>query len=178
MTSPNDAAHRQRSTRTDGKAGLDIEAGKPIRAAPDWLPTLRRYMAWMAIASLIWEFAHMPLYTIWETGTASEIVFAAVHCTGGDILIALSALVAALFLFGTGRWPEYGYWRVALSAIALGLGYTVFSEWLNVGVRGAWAYRSSMPIIPLIDVGVSPLAQWIVVPSLAFWRAICGKEHR
>jgi hypothetical protein len=38
-------------------------------------------------------------------GTQAEIAFAAIHCTGGDILIALSALMVVLFLFGTGRWP-------------------------------------------------------------------------
>jgi hypothetical protein len=133
-----------------------------------WLTVLRRYIAVMALGNLIWEFAHMPLYTLWEAGTAGEIVFAAVHCTGGDILIALSALTAALFLFGTNQWPRRGYWRVALPAIAIGLGYTVFSEWLNIEVREAWAYRELMPVIPVIDAGLSPIAQWIVFPAFAF----------
>jgi hypothetical protein len=47
----------------------------------DWLGALRRYFVFSAIAHLIWEFAHMPLYTIWLTGTLGEIIFAAVHCT-------------------------------------------------------------------------------------------------
>lgn len=106
---------------------------------------------------------------MWETGTPGEIAFAAIHCTGGDILIALSALVAALFLFGTDRWPEDGYRRVAPLAVAIGLGYTLFSEWLNIGIRAAWAYRDSMPVIPVIDAGLSPVAQWIILPIFAFW---------
>ena len=57
------------------------------------LTALRRYFSVIIPANLIWEFAHMPLYTIWNEGTWGEIVFAAVHCTGGDILIAMSALV-------------------------------------------------------------------------------------
>ena len=136
-----------------------------------WLPVLRRYIAVMALGNLVWEFAQMPLYTLWETGAPEEIAFAAIHCTGGDILIALGALMASLFIFGTGRWPEREYLRVALSTIAVGLGYTLFSEWWNIGVREAWAYRDLMPIIPVLDVGVSPFAQWIVLPSLAFWWA-------
>jgi len=73
-------------------------------AEPDrWLTVLRRYLVAMALGNLAWEFAHMPLYTLWETGTAGEIVFAAIHCTGGDVLIALSAVVAALLVLGTGR---------------------------------------------------------------------------
>jgi hypothetical protein len=142
-----------------------------IAARNSWLTVLRRYIAVMALGSLFWEFAHVPLYTIWETGTRGEIAFAAIHCTGGDILIALSALMLALFLFGTGRWPKVGYWRVALTTIAIGLGYTVFSEWLNIEVRQAWAYRDLMPVVPVINAGLSPLAQWIVLPAIAFWWA-------
>ena len=54
--------------------------------------------------------------------------------------------------------------------IAFGLAYTVFSEWLNVVVRAAWAYADWMPIIPIagLRIGLSPLLQWIVVPGAAF----------
>ncbi len=141
-----------------------------------WLNVLRRYLAAMALGSLVWEFAHMPLYTLWETGSPGEIVFAAIHCTGGDILIAMSALLAALLLFGSGQWPEADYRRVGLATVLIGLGYTVFSEWLNIEVREAWAYRDLMPIIPVIDAGLSPVAQWIVLPVLAFWWAAPRKE--
>lgn len=142
-----------------------------ITEREDWLTVLRRYLAAMALGNFAWEFAHMPLYTLWETGTAGEIVFAAIHCTGGDVLIALSALVAALLILGTGRWPEQGYRHVAAAAIVIGVGYTVFSEWLNIELREAWAYRDLMPIIPVIDAGLSPIAQWLVLPGLAFWWA-------
>ncbi len=134
-----------------------------------WLTTLRRYLLVMALGNLVWEFAQMPLYTLWETGNAREIVVAALHCTVGDILIAMSTLLAALFLIGTSQWPTAGYRAVALAAIAFGLGYAIFSEWLNIDVRAAWAYRDMMPVVPVIDVGLSPLAQWIVLPSFAFW---------
>jgi hypothetical protein len=57
---------------------------------------------------------------------------------------------------------------VAVAAMALGLGYTAFSEWLNIGVRRAWAYSDLMPVLPWLGTGLSPLAQWLVVPALAF----------
>ncbi|WP_255448539.1 hypothetical protein [Telmatospirillum sp. J64-1] len=151
--------------------------GAPYSAGQaNWLSTMRRYLVLMALGSLVWEFAHMPLYTLWETGAPGEIVFAAIHCTGGDILIAMSALLATLFLFGSSRWPEADYLRVALVTIVVGLGYTVFSEWLNIEVREAWAYRDLMPVIPVIDAGLSPIAQWIVLPILAFWWAAPRRE--
>ena len=143
-----------------------------------WLTVMRRYFAVMAVGNLVWEFAHMPLYALWETGTAGEIVFAAIHCTGGDILIAMAALMAALFLFATGDWPERGYWRVAVPTIVIGLGYTIFSEWLNIVVRESWAYRDLMPVIPLIDAGLSPVAQWVVLPAVAYWWAAPANGDR
>jgi len=146
-------------------------AASPPRQGGPWLLVLRRYLLAMAVGNLAWEFAHMPLYTLWQTGAATEIAFAAFHCTGGDVLIALSALAAALLLFATGEWPEVGYRKVAAAAIVLSVTYTVASEWLNVGLRQTWAYGELMPVIPVIDVGLSPIAQWIVLPSLAFWWA-------
>lgn len=137
-----------------------------------WLRTLRRYIVFVAAANLVWEFAHMPLYTLWETGTVGDIVFAAVHCTGGDILIALSALMFSLFLFGTGMWPAERRFIVIVSTVALGLGYTVFSEWLNIVIREAWAYSDLMPVIPILDAGLSPVLQWIIVPLAGFRFAI------
>lgn len=118
----------------------------------------------------------MPLYALWETGSPSKIVFAALHCTGGDILIAMSTLLVALLLLGSIQWPETRYRRVGLATILIGLGYTVFSEWLNTEVREDWAYRDLMPVMPVIDTGLSPLAQRIVLPIIAFWWAAPRKE--
>ena len=135
-----------------------------------WLPTIRRYLAAVLLGNLVWEFAHMPLYTLWRTGTPAEIAFAALHCTGGDVLIATASLVLALLVAGQLGWPGEGHRRVAMVTIALGLGYTVFSEWLNVEVRQSWAYADLMPTLPWLGTGLSPVMQWLVVPAIAFWR--------
>lgn len=136
-----------------------------------WLWALRRYIVVSAVGHLAWEFLHMPLYTIWEEGTTGEIVFAAIHCTGGDILIALAVLTTGLVLAGDEGWPFVRHTRVALMTIVLGVGYTIFSEWLNVNVREAWAYAPAMPTIPYLGTGLTPTAQWIVVPLVALCAA-------
>ena len=133
-----------------------------------WLSAIRRYLAVITVGNLLWEFAHMPLYMLWRTGTVGEIVSAALHCTGGDVLIATASLVFALVAVGSPAWPRERFRPVAVAAIALGLGYTVFSEWLNIEVRQTWAYSELMPTLPWLGTGLSPLAQWLVVPALAF----------
>jgi hypothetical protein len=80
-------------------------------AAP-WLPALRAYFAVILLGNLAWEFLHLPLYTIWTTGTRAHQFFAAAHCTGGDLLIALASLALALLLAG-----ERG--RVPVAALAI-----------------------------------------------------------
>ena len=136
------------------------------------LRVLRRYLSIIISANLIWEFAHIPLYTLWNTGTANEIIFAVIHCTGGDVLIAMVALMLTLILTSSG-WLDYRKppQRVINLTVLIGLGYTVFSEWLNIMVRETWAYSDLMPVIPIIDAGLSPTLQWIVIPMLGFWWA-------
>lgn len=140
--------------------------------------TLRRYMIFVAVANLGWEFAHMPLYTLWQTGAASEIAFAVLHCTGGDVLIALSAVVLALFLVGSPAWPATRKGYVIALTVIFGLAYTLFSEWLNIEVREAWAYSDLMPVIPIIDAGLSPVLQWIVIPLAGFRFAMASPAGR
>lgn len=122
----------------------------------------------------------MPLYTLWESGTWKEIAFAAAHCTGGDLLIALSSLTMAVLLVGNGHWPIKRFWPVAAATLVLGLTYTAFSEWLNIVRRAAWAYSDLMPVISIthFEVGLSPLLQWVVVPLSAFWWAgqVSGRQ--
>jgi hypothetical protein len=123
--------------------------------------------------NLLWEVLQLPLFTIWSTGTLSERAFAVVHCTGGDLLIALVSLVAALIGMWAVDWPQQRFWRVAILAIALGIAYTAFSEWLNVYVRKSWAYSHWMPTVTVagVRIGLSPLLQWAIVPTIAFLAA-------
>ena len=134
-----------------------------------WLRTMRRYLVAIGIGNFSWELAQLPLYTIWYEGSAREIAFAVLHCTGGDILIASAALLSALLTVANGRWPHDKFVIVAAAAILSGIAYTIFSEWLNTEIRGSWAYSDPMPQLPLIGTGIAPLAQWIVVPLAAFW---------
>lgn len=70
-------------------------------AAPaGWLATLRTWLLVVAGGNLLWEAAHLPLYTIWRTGTWQENAFAVLRCTGGDLLIATASLTLALVLVG------------------------------------------------------------------------------
>ena len=135
-----------------------------------WRIVLRRYFFVVAVGNLAWETAQLPLYTIWREGTARMMAVAVLHCTAGDLLIAAATLLLSLTVLGRG-WPTQpsAARRVAVATILAGVGYTVFSEWLNIVVRQSWAYSGLMPVIPGLGTGVSPFAQWIVIPAAGFW---------
>ena len=124
------------------------------------------YLSAATALHLVWETAQLPLYTIWSNGTRLEILFAVIHCTAGDLLITVFALALAALIARIGRWPFFGK-RMMLTAILLGLCYTVFSEWLNTQVRQSWSYTEAMPLLPPLGTGLTPFLQWLIVPGIA-----------
>jgi hypothetical protein len=148
-------------------------AGGNGGGSADWLRLLRLYLALALVLNLAWEAGQLPLYSLWRTANAAELAWAVAHCLAGDLLIATATLVVALLVAGTGGWPTEArnFRQVGLVATLLGIGYTIFSEWLNVAVRNAWAYSPAMPVIPGLDTGLSPLLQWILVPPAALFGA-------
>ncbi len=52
-------------------------------------------------------------------------------------------------------------------AVAGGLLTTLVMEVLSTQVWNRWAYAPAMPIIPGTGVGLAPVLQWLIVPSVA-----------
>lgn len=135
-----------------------------------WAFIFRRYLPRMAALSLAWEIAHLPLYTIGHDDRLSRIAFAVAHCTVGDILIGIAALLLALILSRAGELEDWPIKRFGMITVALAVSYTLPSERLNMA-QGNWAYSSWMPVLPYVEAGLSPLLQWVVVPLAALWWA-------
>jgi len=129
---------------------------------------VRRYLAFLFLANLLWEFAHMPLYAAWKEGGWADIAYNGFHCTVGDLMIGASALFLGVHVAGGLVWPNNNRTRLAIVTILFGLCYTVFSKWVNVYVRDSWSYSELMPLLPGIGIGFSPIAQWLVLPVLGF----------
>lgn len=137
-----------------------------IARTPSWPIVLRRYLAASLFLHLAWEVLQLPLYTIWSDPLGKR-AFAVFHCTIGDLMIAGLSLLVALAFASKAEWPQSSLQPVWLLMLTFGIGYTIYSEWLNVSVRGAWAYSSLMPTLPLVGIGLGPLLQWLIVPTTA-----------
>ncbi len=116
----------------------------------------------------LWELAHAPLYTIWIEAGPAAAWQAALHCTLGDAVIAFACALAALLFTRVLPWTRHVH-RTDMVVVTLGLATTIAIEWISTQWLGRWTYRESMPVDPILGIGLSPLAQWIVVPLLALW---------
>jgi hypothetical protein len=110
-----------------------------------WLLVLRRYLLAIVLGNLVWELAQLPLYTIW-------VLFAALHCAAGDVLIASAALLACLLVPANGSWPYWRYWVSPRPRCWAGLptrssanGSTQRSEAAGHTANGCRSYRLSAP---------------------------------
>ena len=151
--------------------------GEALRmdASPSWPRAVRSYIVASLLLHLAWEIVQLPLYTIDWSQPVSQQVFAILHCTAGDVMIASLSLLLALAIVGTPDWPVDCDSRVWLATMVLGVAYTIFSEWFNVSIRGTWAYSEFMPTLPIVGTGLGPLLQWFVIPTSALW--ICKQRH-
>ena len=133
------------------------------------LTFLRAAGAYAGVATPLfaaWEIAQLPLYTIWRERSFAQSIAAALHCTLGDAVIAFLASLAAVwiaFLLGLGS----RLWTIGTMAVAGGLLTTLVVEVLSTQVWNRWAYAPAMPIIPGTGVGLAPVLQWLIVPSVA-----------
>ena len=132
-----------------------------------------RYVPLLGAFNLSWEIAQLPLYTLWEEGTPSFIAYAVVHCTLGDVLIGTLALLVALVAARARALETWRWRRVAIFLVIPAVGYTALSEWINTVARAGWAYSDLMPVVGFggIEIGFSPLAQWLVIPPVTLWLA-------
>jgi len=87
---------------------------------------------------------------------------------------AAHAWVATALILGRERAVTQWHWRrIAVWTALAGVAYTVFSEWTNTAILGSWAYSELMPTLKVggIELGASPLAQWLLLPPLALYLA-------
>lgn len=137
----------------------------------------RRFAPWFLGLNLAWEIAHARFYTAWTEASPAWLAYSILHCTVGDLLIGLVSLTLALMLLRAGPPDTWRVVPIAALTTAFGTAYTVFSEWMNVRLLQSWTYAQSMPTIAVggFELGVTPLLQWLLLPTLALVLSYTGK---
>ena len=110
-----------------------------------------------------WEFLQSPLYA--DHGRDfGYLLRTRLHCAGGDTLILLFSFGITSLVFRSRQWLRDGRPGPTVLFVALGLAYTVWSEWFNTQRSLSWQYDASMPRV--FGIGLAPLAQWLAIPVL------------
>jgi len=120
---------------------------------------------WSALAFILhltWEIAQVRLYTIWAEADGMSVASALLHCSLGDVLIALAMFALAGVVLRRADWPASRPWSGGAIVVIGAMAFTAWSEWINVYRAGSWAYTASMPTI--FGIGLSPLLQWLILP--------------
>jgi hypothetical protein len=122
---------------------------------------------WSALAfvlNLVWEIAQVRLYTIWAAADGMSVAWALLHCTLGDVMIALVMFALAGAVLWRADWPASRPWTGGAIVVIGTMAFTAWSEWYNVYRVGNWGYTASMPTV--FGIGLSPLLQWLILPPV------------
>lgn len=143
-----------------------------------WTSKLRIFAVVFVIGVLVnylWELAQAPLFS----GLTSDNVWW--HCffaSLGDGLILLLILVIGWCVHRRLDWfmkpGVLGYLVTAVSGVLI----ATLIEWVAVHVAHRWSYTAAMPLLPVLNIGLVPLAQMLVLPPLIFRLAAGWITHR
>lgn len=115
--------------------------------------------------NFIWEISQSFLYTPHFSGTTN---FITVHLRAslGDVLMIF--IILSLDAFILGRVFHQKPKKVRLLAIACTGFVLALAVEKYALASGRWSYNSLMPIIPGLNVGLTPIFQMILFPLIIF----------
>ena len=152
-----------RAARVTAKTGVSPHAIRTM-ATPGVMARAGLWSALAFVLNLAWEIGHVRLYAIWMEADGLRIAWSLLHCSVGDVLIALAMFALAGIVLRRADWPASRPWAGGVIVVIGAMAFTAWSEWYNVYRAGSWGYAASMPMI--FGIGLSPLLQWLILPPV------------
>jgi hypothetical protein len=121
------------------------------------------------LLNLVWELAQVPLFAGMPTADHWRAILVCGRATLGDVVIALIAFWGVAAVARSRSWVVRPTVRQAVGFAAIGAVITIVMERLATQVLHRWAYAATMPVVPILDIGLSPLLQWLLLPPLVLW---------
>jgi hypothetical protein len=117
------------------------------------------------VLNLIWELVHGPLYKEFKYDF-SHISFCTLASITDMLTLLLLFFVFSLVLKNVNWIEQLSFSNVLLLMLVGALSSTLVEIWhIN---RGDWLYAKSMPLIPIVKAGVSPVLQFTILPLIIF----------
>ena len=121
------------------------------------------------LLNFVWELLQMPLFAGFADFQYYRLVLHCAKASYGDVVISLVAFAGACLIARSRMWIISMNKSGVVAFLAIGLVITIVFEILATGPLNRWEYGELMPMIPVIGVGASPVAQWVILPLLQLW---------
>jgi hypothetical protein len=118
------------------------------------------------ILNFAWEIIQMPLYKN-NVYDVRHISFCALASVADAVMVLLLYFSFAL-VYKNAFWIKGINIQMALLLSLTGGIGAILAEMRHLS-KADWAYSSSMPIIPLVNAGISPVLQFMLLPLLIYF---------
>ena len=119
-----------------------------------------------------WEFLQAPFFEGMAVASHWDAVKVCTRGAVGDAVIMLLAYWSVSVASSDRLWFRTRSRVQMLGLIAAGVIITVGIEHFatqSTNPAWGWRYADTMPTVPVVGVGLTPLLQWILLPPLAIW---------
>ena len=110
------------------------------------------------ILDIIWQNAHVFLYAHYKGGAISEFIL-----LRAVLFDAITMLLILLIFKALPAQFQYLPLFILLNLIAV-----ILIEYWGLST-GRWAYNEMMPIIPILNVGLTPILQLPLLGYFTYW---------
>lgn len=115
------------------------------------------------LLNFVWEFWQAPFFRDMTEAMHGAGILACSRAALGDTAIALVAYWGVAF-WNSRFWLRRPTVLQISGYIGIGVAITVLLEWSATRWLGRWQYSEQMPLVPVLELGLVPLLQWVIVP--------------
>jgi hypothetical protein len=115
--------------------------------------------------NLAWELIQLPLYrnAVYNFEHIAFCTLAAI----ADVLMTLIFYLLLAVILKDVFWIQLTKLHLVAIVVLIGGVGAVLSEIRHLSL-GSWAYDDSMPLIPYVNVGISPVLQFMLLPLIIY----------
>ena len=118
------------------------------------------------LLNFAWELVQLPLYK-GASYDIQHIAFCALASVADALMVLLLYLCFALLNKKPVWFQDTGFRQVLILMIIGGIG-AIIGEMAHTSA-GNWAYTDSMPVLPILNIGLSPVLQFFLLPALIYY---------
>lgn len=117
------------------------------------------------LLNAIWEIVQIPLYA-GGTYSWSHILFCLLASVADAIMVLLIYFGFAM-VYKNALWIQNLKLSRIIFVIVIGAIGAVLAETRHLSIE-TWSYADTMPVIPILNAGLSPVLQFMILPLLIY----------